>query len=89
MKKRPNIPKLKEKLYIVCEGVGDKIYLEKVFSFYETIYEVKVIISGGKTKIVDKLREILILHPHNKCLIFIDTDTLGKNTINKYKTNEE
>lgn len=48
MKRNPNIPKFKEKLYIVCEGVGDKIYLDKIFSLYESKYDIKVISSGGK-----------------------------------------
>ena len=85
MKRNPNIPKFKEKLYIVCEGVGDKIYLDKIFSLYESKYDIKVIPSGGKNKIIDKLREVLILHPHNKCFIFVDTDTEGIKALENYK----
>jgi len=85
MKRNPNIPKFKEKIYIVCEGVGDKIYLDKIFSLYESKYDIKVIPSSGKNKIIDKLREVLILHPHNKCFIFVDTDTEGIKALENYK----
>lgn len=85
MKRNPNIPKIKEKLYIICEGIGDKIYLDRIFSFYESKYDIKVIQSGGKNKVVSKLREVLILHPHNEYYIFIDTDMDGNNTIIRYE----
>lgn len=85
MKRNPNIPKFKEKLYIVCEGIGDKIYLDKILSLYESKYDIKVIPSGGKNKIIDKLREVLIFHPHNKSYIFIDTDTEGVKALENYK----
>lgn len=85
MKRKPNIPKFKEKLFIVCEGIGDKIYLDKVFSLYKSKYEIKVIPSGGKDKIIDKVRDVLILHPHNECFIFVDTDIESKKTIDSYK----
>lgn len=85
MKRRLNIPKFKEKVFIICEGVGDKIYLEKVISFYETKYDICVISSGGKDKIVNKLREVLIHHPHNEYYIFIDTDANPKEVINNYQ----
>lgn len=85
MKRNPNIPKIKEKLYIICEGIGDKIYLDRIFSFYESKYDIKVIQSGGKNKVVSKLREVLILHPHNEYYIFINTDMDGNNTIIQYE----
>ena len=56
MKRNPNIPKFKEKLYVVCEGIGDKIYLDKIFSLYESKYDIKVVSCGGKNKIIDNTK---------------------------------
>lgn len=60
MKRNPNIPCFKETVYIICEGIGDKIYLEKIFSLYDSKYDVNVIECGGKDKTVWKLRDIII-----------------------------
>ncbi len=85
MRRKPHIPQFKEKLYVICEGIGDKIYLDRIFSFYKSEYDIKVISSGGKDKIIDKLREILILYPYNEYFLFVDTDCDGKKAIEKYK----
>lgn len=85
MKRKSNIPIFKEKIYIICEGIGDKVYLDKVFSFYNNNYDIRVIPSNGKDKLVDKLKEVLILHPYNEYYLFVDTDFLGKETITKYE----
>ncbi len=85
MKRIPNFPRFKEKIYIICEGIGDKIYLDRIFSFYDSNYNINVISSSGKNRIVDKLREVLILYPHNHCFLFVDGDKNARQTIENYK----
>ena len=81
MKRNPKIPKFKEKVFIICEGIGDKIYLDRIFSFYESKYDIRVIQSNGKQNIVDKLKDVLIFNPYNEWFIFMDTDVNVKKNI--------
>lgn len=74
IKRKPNLPNVKEKINIICEGDGDKSYLDKVLNFYNIKYKIIVHPSNSINLIVDKLKKVLKVNSLNKYYIFIDGD---------------
>ena len=78
-------PLFKEHLYIVCEGIADKIFLEKFFKQFELKYEVKVKGSGSINNIFNTYKKIKAVHNYKTVIIFIDLDGKGDKNLKKIK----
>ncbi|MBE6130927.1 MAG: hypothetical protein E7183_04325 [Erysipelotrichaceae bacterium] len=81
--RKPSLPKIKEKVFVICEGEGDKIYLNKVLNFYNDKYDIKIFPSNSVNLIVDQLKKVLKVNSENKYYIFFDIDGNYKRSINK------
>mgnify|MGYP003315272053 CR=1 FL=1 len=83
IKRKPNLPNIKEKINIICEGDGDKLYLDKVLNFYNVKYKINVQPSNSINLIVDELKKVLKINSLNEYYVFFDSDGDYQNRYNQ------
>ena len=72
--------KTKKSLYLICEGLTEKLFVEKLKSTFESKYDsIEIVNANGKDKIVKKYKNIKRINDYD---INIMCDLDGKKSIN-------
>ncbi len=70
--------KIKENIYLICEGITEVEFVEKIKSTFESKYNVIMENAQSGDRIVKKYKNILKMNPYAKVLIMIDLDNKRK-----------
>lgn len=74
-------PNYKERLYIVCDGLADELFLKELFKFVSLKFEVKIEPAGSINKVFKTYRKIKSIYGEIEVLILIDLDGIGNKNI--------